>query len=77
MRTGQQAAQQANQLGLIGAGIGGGAALGAGYMDYLGGQKGSDIKLKTNIKSADRSIKDFLSQIGTSNTSAFNLMSNR
>lgn len=56
-----------NQMGLLGAGIGGAAALGAAAINA------SDRNLKKNISSANRSIKDFLTQIAPS-TSKFNLM---
>jgi len=60
-----------NQMGLIGAGIAGGAALGAGAL------AASDRNLKTNIKSGTRSVKGFLDQINQSNKpSGFSLWSN-
>ena len=55
----------ANMMGLAGAGIAGGAALGAAGI-------ASDINLKTSVKSGTRSIKDFLSAI--SSHTAFDLM---
>lgn len=61
-------ANNANQMGLAGAGIAGGAAIGAAGLQAL-----SDITKKTNIRSGDRSIKEFLTKIGKP-TSQFNLM---
>lgn len=58
-----------NTMGLIGAGIGAVGALGAAAA------KASDRNLKTNIKSGNRSIKNFLNQISISTTkSNFKLM---
>lgn len=57
-----------NALGLIGAGIAGGAAIGAAGIT-------SDENLKTNIKSGTKSIKDFLSKVSVSNSSSYNLWS--
>lgn len=50
----------ANMMGLAGAGIAGGAGIAAGALTA------SDRRLKTNIKSADRSMKAFLSAMGVS-----------
>lgn len=59
--------QTNNQLGLIGAGIsGGGAALGALAL-------ASDRRLKVAIRSANRSMKDFLSKVSVPQSS-FNLI---
>mgnify|MGYP001585780416 CR=1 FL=1 len=58
IKSGEGIANQANQMGLIGAGIAGIAAGGAATLS-------SDRYLKTNIKSGTRSIKEFLSKIST------------
>jgi hypothetical protein len=71
--SGQAIANNANNLGLIGAGIAGASALGAAGIDAL---SKSDRKDKINIKSGKRDMKDFLSKIGSviSSKSTFNLM---
>lgn len=57
-----------NMMGLIGAGIAGGSALGAGAL------AASDRALKTAIKAGSRSVKDFLSKMPATPTNGFNLM---
>ena len=57
-----------NALGLTGAGIAGAAGLGAGALTAA-----SDRMLKSDIRSAKRSIKEFLSQLPKSPTAGFAL----
>lgn len=60
-----------NQMGLTGAEIAGASAGGAAL---IGALTPSDRNLKFNISSANRPIKDFLSKIGSSHKSSFNLL---
>ena len=66
---GLEEADTANQIATQNAFIGGAATVGAGALQAL-----SDKRMKTNITSGTRSIKDFMSKL-PSKPSAFNLMS--
>lgn len=58
LKSNKEINQMNNQMGLVGAGIAGGAALMGGALSA------SDVNLKTNIKSGTRDMKDFLSEMG-------------
>ncbi len=76
MRNGLSINAANNTTGLIGAGIAGGAALGAGAISALPDLLKSDIRAKTNIRSGERKMKDFLSQMSQPAPSGYNLWSN-
>lgn len=68
LQAGQAINSANNSMGLVGAGIGGLSTVGAGV---LSAPKGSDRRLKTNVRPGDRSVKAFLASIAEAPSSGF------